>query len=173
MESSKRKTITGTRFLSFNLAGEEYCMEILSIREILGMPDVTPVPQTPDYIRGVMNLRGNIVPVINLRLKFHMDSLQQNDRTCIIVVEIPSNDEKPMLMGIIVDTIHEVIAIPEDKINRIPYINTRIHASYIQGFSEIDGKIRILLDIQKILSQDDLSDIQELEHAKTTEEQRS
>lgn len=158
MEASARKTLHGSRYLSFVLSGEEYCIEIRRIREILAMPTVTAVPQTPAFIRGVMNLRGSIVPVVDLRLKFRMEFRPYEERTCVIVVEIPS-DSGMTLMGIIVDTINEVVAIPTDKINHLPYINARINEEYIQGFSETDKGIRIVLDMDNVLSTKELTNL--------------
>lgn len=155
MEQNKARRAGGPKYLSFELVQEEYCIDIKRVREILGMPSITQVPQTPDYIRGVMNLRGSIIPVIDLRLKFGLPFMEYGNRTCIVVVTIPLPGAA-MLMGIVVDTIHEVVPIPDDAITRLPYINSRIKSEYLHGFTESDQKFRIILDIDKVLSDKEL-----------------
>jgi purine-binding chemotaxis protein CheW len=169
MNNTKRKVFKGTRFLCFELAGEEYCIEIKRIREILALPDITPVPDAPEYIRGVMNLRGIIIPLVDLRLKFHLPFRDYTDRTCAIVIE-PELDGDPVLMGITVDEIHEVVGIPDEQINPLPYINSRIRSEYIQGFTEQDSIIRIILDIDRLLNSRDLDIAAELTENADTEE---
>ncbi len=122
------------------------------------MPSITPIPQTPDYIRGVMNLRGSIIPVIDLRLKFGLPFRDYGNRTCVVVVTLPL-PTGTMFMGIVVDTIHEVIPIPEDAITRLPYINSRIKSEYLHGFTESGNKFRIILDIDKVLSDKELGNM--------------
>lgn len=154
MEITRRKTLTGSRFLSFVLNNEEYCIEILKIKEIMGMTGITHIPQTPAFIKGVINLRGQIIPIIDLRLKFEMESIDYSDRTCIIVVEV-LYDEEIMLMGVVVDRIQEVINIPEDKITEVPYINSKIKSEYIRGIAETGDSIKIILDIMKVLTEEE------------------
>lgn len=150
MELSRLRQQKGNKYLSFELAKEVYCLEIELVREILGMAEITAVPQTPDFIRGVMNLRGNILPLIDLRLRFGLPFKAYNDRTCILVVE---NGTKDGLLGLIVDTIHEVINPGEGKLTQLPYINSRVKSEYIQGFIELDTQLAILLNISKILNE--------------------
>ena len=145
MEITKRKTLTGSRYLSFVLHDEEYCIEILKIKEIMGMTDITSIPQAPDFIKGVINLRGQIIPIIDLRLKFEMSYKDYTDRTCIVVVELNYEGEIT-LMGIVVDSIQEVINIPEENISKVPYINEKIKSDYIEGIAETQDKIKIVLD---------------------------
>ena len=154
MEITKRKTMTGFRFLSFVLCEEEYCIDILKIKEIMGMTDITEIPQTPGFIKGVINLRGQIIPIIDLRIKFDLPFQEYSDRTCIIVVEINYQDDIT-LMGIVVDKIQEVINLPEDKISNVPYINAKIKSEYIEGIAENDESIIIILDITKVLTEDE------------------
>jgi len=154
MEIARRKTLTGSRFLSFILNKEEYCIEILKIKEIMGMTTITEIPQTPTFIKGVINLRGQITPIVDLRLKFEMPAKEYSDRTCIIVVELIYENEKT-LMGIVVDSIQEVISIPEEKITSIPYINAKIKSEYIKGIAESGSAIVIVLDITRVLTEDD------------------
>jgi purine-binding chemotaxis protein CheW len=165
MEITKRKTMTGSRYLSFVLNDEEYGIEILKIKEIMGMTEVTAIPQTPPFIKGVINLRGKIIPIIDLRLKFEMEDRPYTDRTCIIVVEIVFEGEVT-LMGVVVDSIQEVINIPEDKISEVPYINAKIKSEYIHGIAETGETIKIILDITQVLTQEEFVMIRDLEKSK-------
>ncbi|MBN2738406.1 MAG: purine-binding chemotaxis protein CheW [Spirochaetales bacterium] len=164
MEIARRKTNIGARFLSFVLNEEEYCIEILKIKEIMGMTDVTEIPQTPDFIQGVINLRGKIIPIIDLRLKFEMKFKDYTSRTCIIVVELDYENEIT-LMGLVVDSIQEVIPIAEDKINKVPYINAKIKSEYIKGIAETGEGIKIVLDIDRVLKEEEFVILQNLENA--------
>lgn len=155
MEQSRKAAFKGTKYLSFELAKEEYCIEIGRIKEILAIPEITPIPHTPGYMKGVMNLRGNILPVMDLRLKFDLPFREYSDRTCVVVVEIPGGDGV-MLLGVVVDAIHEVLAIPDDKVTRLPYVNARIRSEYLQGFTETANRLRILLDINKVFAGNDM-----------------
>jgi purine-binding chemotaxis protein CheW len=162
MEISRRKTMVGTRFLSFVLHDEEYCIEILKIKEIMGMADITMIPQTPVFIKGVINLRGRIIPIVDLRLKFSLPQTDYTDRTCIIIVEL-KYEEELTLMGVVVDTIQEVVNIPEEKIARVPYINAKIRSEYIRGIAEVGDKIKIVLDITKVLTDEEFVIVKELD----------
>lgn len=163
MEITKRKTLTGSRFLSFVLNEEEYCIEILKIKEIMGMTSITSIPQTPDFIKGVINLRGQIIPIIDLRLKFGIQYKEYTDRTCIVVVELDYNQEIT-LMGIVVDSIQEVINLPEDKISKVPYINAKIKSEYIEGIAESGDTIKIVLDITKVISEEEFVLIKDIDN---------
>lgn len=151
MESKQRKVIDGIRYLNFKIMDEDYCIEILKVKEIMGMVEITNVPQTPDFIRGVSNLRGQIVPIIDLRLKFEMPFKEYTDRSSIIFVELYYEGRKT-LMGLVVDTIHEVINIPAEKVSKVPYINARIKSDFIHGIAETPEGIKIILDIEKVLT---------------------
>ena len=165
MEITKRKTMTGSRYLSFVLNDEEYGIEILKIKEIMGMTEVTAIPQTPPFIRGVINLRGKIIPIIDLRIKFDMEAKDYTDRTCIVVVEI-MYDGEVTLMGVVVDSIQEVINIPEEKISEVPYINAKIKSEYIRGIAETGETIKIVLDITKVLTEEEFVMIRDLEKSR-------
>lgn len=154
MEAARRKTVHGERFLSFNLDKEEFCIEIGKVREIMGMTTINALPQTPDFIKGVINLRGKIIPIIDLRSKFGFESRDYTDRTCIIVVDLPDEDGS-ILMGVVVDTIKEVISIPAEKISSVPYINSRIKSEFIKGIAETANGITIVLDIGLVLNEDE------------------
>jgi len=154
MDITMRKTSVGLKYLSFILNNEEYCIEILRVKEIMGITEITEIPQTPKFIKGVINLRGKIIPILDLRSKFEMQTTNYTDRTCIVVVEF-NYEEVQSLMGLVVDAVKEVLSIPEEKISQVPYINSKIQSDFIKGIAEIDGNINIILDIIKILKEDD------------------
>ncbi|MBF0273693.1 MAG: purine-binding chemotaxis protein CheW [Nitrospinae bacterium] len=135
------------KYLTFKLAQEEYGLEILTVREIMGMMEITMVPQTPDYLKGVINLRGKVIPVIDLRSKFGMEESEYTKETCIIVVDVQN-----ILMGIIVDTVSEVIDVNGAEIEPPPKFSTSIRTDFIMGIGKTKGNIVILLDIDKVLS---------------------
>ena len=153
--------MSGERFLSFILNNEEYCIEINRIREIMGMIPISTLPQTPAFIKGVINLRGRIIPIVDLRIKFDMSAIEYTDRTCIIVVDIPAENET-VLMGVVVDTIQEVIGIPAEKISEVPYVNARVRSEYIKGIAEAEKGIKIILDIAKVLSADEFETVKSI-----------
>jgi purine-binding chemotaxis protein CheW len=139
------------KYLTFNLAGEEYGIGILKVKEIIGMMPITVVPQTPAYIKGVINLRGKVIPVIDLRLKFMMTSADYTERTCIIVVEIAASG-RTILMGIVVDSVSEVLNIKAADIEDTPAFGTKLNTEFILGMAKVGDGIKILLDIDKVLS---------------------
>ncbi len=143
------------KYLTFCLAGEEYGISILKVKEIIGMMPVTVVPQTPKYIKGVINLRGKVIPVVDLRLKFSIEAAEYTERTCIIVVEITATG-RTILMGIVVDSVSEVLNIKAADIEATPSFGTKLNTEYILGMAKAGGSIKILLDIDKILSVEEL-----------------
>lgn len=152
------------KFLSFRLATEEYGVEILRVREIIGVLDITTLPQTPEYVKGVINLRGKIIPVIELRTKFGMPSVPFTEETCIIVVEVtdPQTDDQ-FQMGVLVDTVSEVQDIARSMIEPAPKFGAGLNTSYILGMGKVkDGEkesVLILLDIDKVMSQEEMGAI--------------
>jgi purine-binding chemotaxis protein CheW len=146
------------KYLTFALADEEYGIGILKVKEIIGMMAITPVPQTPSYVKGVINLRGKVIPVVDLRSKFDMESIDYTDRTCIIVVEIEGKEER-IQIGIVVDTVSEVINVREDDVEDTPTFGTRVSTEFILGMAKIEGSVKILLDIDAVLSAKELSQI--------------
>ena len=142
------------KFLTFFLGGKEYGLEILKVQEIIRLMDITPVPRTPDFIRGVINLRGKMIPVVDLRLKFKMESIGFTHRTCIIVVHTNGVE-----MGIIVDRVSEVLDVSSEDIEETPSFGVSVNTDYILGMGKAEGKVRILLDIDKVLSTEEVSDI--------------
>lgn len=144
-------TIKTGKYLTFSLGKETYGIGILKVKEIIGMMQVTSVPRTPDFVKGVINLRGKVIPVIDLRLKFFMESIPYTERTCIIVVEIDS-DDSTVLIGIVVDTVSEVLNIKENEIEDTPVFGSNLCTDYILGMAKTDGGVKILLDIDKVMT---------------------
>ena len=143
------------KYLTFNLAGEQYGLEILKVQEIIGLMDITSVPQTPDYVRGVVNLRGKVIPIIDLRKKFGLETIEDTEQTCIIVVDVG------MLMGIIVDTVQEVHDIPSASIEPPPQLGMNVDTSFILGMGKVKEEVKILLDIDKVLTSEELVQLKE------------
>ncbi len=139
------------KYLTFKLAGEEYGIEILKVKEIIGMMNITPVPRLPEYVKGVINLRGKVIPVIDLRLKFGIEPMEYNDRTCIIVVEVMQGGTKTPI-GLVVDAVSEVLNVRAENIEPPPLFGARLKTSYILGMAKIDNNVKILLDIDLILT---------------------
>nr|WP_319393356.1 chemotaxis protein CheW [uncultured Desulfobacter sp.] len=152
-------TIKTGKYLTFSLESEEYGIGILKVKEIIGMLPITSVPRTPEFVKGVINLRGKVIPVIDLRSKFNMKSTSYNDRTCIIVVEIDAA-ESTVQIGIVVDTVSEVLNIKEDEIEETPAFGTKLDTRYILGMAKQDGGVKILLNIDKVLSSSEMAAIQ-------------
>jgi purine-binding chemotaxis protein CheW len=144
------------KYLTFALANEEYGLEILKFREIIGYMDITNVPQTPMFVKGVINLRGQVIPVVDLRLKFSMEEAEVTEQTCIIVVEI-EQDERTFQTGIVVDHVQEVLDIAEDQIEDAPQFGSAVDTNFIMGMGKIGEDVKILLDIDKVLGGDNLS----------------
>ena len=140
------------KYLTFALANEEYGLEILKVREIIGYIEVTAVPQTPSYVRGVINLRGQVIPVIDLRAKFGMETTDVTEQTCIIVVEITQSGRK-FSTGIIVDRVQEVLDIAGKDIEEAPQFGTSVDTDFILGMGKIGESVKILLDIDRVLGE--------------------
>ncbi len=151
MESTTQTACKGGKFLTFKLADEEYGVEILKVREINGVMDITAVPRMPNYMKGVINLRGKVIPVIDLRLKFGLNEIEHTDQTCIIVVDVGQE------IGIIVDTVSEVLDIPGESIEPAPSMGAAVETSFILGMGKVEEDVKILLDIDKVLSGEDFS----------------
>ena len=145
------------QYLTFLLDGEVFAINILNIREILEYSPLTPVPMTPDFISGVLNLRGSVVPVINLALRFEKTDSEITKRTSIVIVEITHDDQK-MDIGVIVDIVNEVIEIPE--IEPAPTFGTSIRTDFIGGMGKVNDGFTIILDLNHVLSVEELSELQ-------------
>ncbi len=133
------------KYLTFFLSGEEYGLEILKVSEIIGLQPITRVPRMPDFVRGVINLRGKVIPITDLRKKFHMEANGTED-TCIIVVQM-----KGVQTGIVVDRVSEVVAIAEADIEDAPSFGAGIHTEFLLGIGKAAGRVKLLLDIDKVL----------------------
>jgi len=147
------------KYLTFSLANEEYGIGILKIKEIIGMMPITTVPQTPLFVKGVINLRGKVIPVIDLRLRFDMEGIDYSERTCIIVVEIQGKIGT-VLIGIVVDSVSEVLSIKEEDIEDTPAFGTRLDTEFIMGMAKLDGGVKILLDIDRVLNAEDITSLE-------------
>jgi len=147
------------KYLSFSLDNEEYGIGILKVKEIIGMMAITPVPQTPEFVKGVVNLRGKVIPVVDLRLRFGMETIDYTERTCIIVVEIAAQAET-VQVGIVVDSVSEVLNIKEDEIEDTPTFGTKLNTDYILGMAKMEEGVKILLDINRVLSAEEIATIE-------------
>jgi len=156
IEVPEAKRDRAGKYLTFGLADEEYGLEILKVREIIGTMDITSVPRTPRFIKGVINLRGKVIPVVDLRLKVGMTEAERTDQTCIIVVDVGEVE-----MGIIVDRVSEVLNIAEEDIEDAPSFGDQVKTDFILGLGKANEKVTILLDISKLLSHSDMAEIQQ------------
>jgi purine-binding chemotaxis protein CheW len=148
------------KYLTFSLAGEEYGIGILKIREIIGMLPVTAVPETPHFVKGVINLRGKVIPVIDLRLRFGMAEIDYTERTCIIVVEIRSSGTV-VPTGIVVDGVSEVLNIKAGDIEDTPTFGTKLNTEYILGMAKVGKGVKLLLDIDRVLGAEDIEQLKQ------------
>jgi len=155
----------GGKFLTFFLAGEEYGIEILSVHEIIGMMPITCVPGTPDYICGIINLRGKIIPIVDLRRKFGMESKAQTAETCIIVVHVQGVE-----VGTVVDRVSEVLSIAAGDIEPPPSFGKDVNTDYILGIGKSQSKVKILLNIDRVIATDQLVQLQKIAGADTAAE---
>ncbi len=140
------------KYLIFKLGQEEFGTSVLKVKEIMKMQEITAVPQAPSSVQGVINLRGKIIPVINLRCKFGLDEQQPTDVTCIVVVRIQLDGGGEQPMGIVVDGVVEVLTLTQDDIEDSPDFGMEASAPYVMGMAKIKGKVKILLDIDRVLS---------------------
>ncbi|MDD2736112.1 MAG: chemotaxis protein CheW [Desulfuromonadaceae bacterium] len=148
-----------TQYLTFKLDEEVFALDVSKVKEILEYTTVTKVPQTPDFMRGVINLRGSVVPVIDLRLKFGMTVTEQSINTCIIVAEVDMEGET-ILLGALADSVQEVNEMEPEQIEAAPHIGTRLNTDFIKGMGKQDNYFVMILDIDKVFSSDDLAGIQ-------------
>jgi len=149
-----------TQYLTFKLGDEVFALDISKVREVLDFTTVTKVPRTPDFMRGVINLRGSVVPVVDMRLKFGMSTTEQSVNTCIIIAEITLDDETTVL-GALADSVQEVFDLEPDQIEPAPKIGTRLNTEFIKGMGKRDEQFIIILDINKVFSSDELAMVQE------------
>jgi purine-binding chemotaxis protein CheW len=143
------------KYLTFHLGTEEFGIRVMQVREIIGVQDITSVPQTPEYVKGVINLRGKVTPIICLRLRFGMPKVEYTPRTCIIVVQV-KGEAGPVLLGVLVDGVSEVATLAAADIENPPDFGNGVDIPYILGMAKTKGRVRILLDIDAALSAQDL-----------------
>jgi purine-binding chemotaxis protein CheW len=150
LENEQEDTMEG-KFLVFHLGDEEYGIPIRNVTEIIGIQTITDLPETPHYVKGVINLRGKVIPVIDVRIRFNMPEKEYDDRTCIVVVNI-----KDVSVGLIVDSVSEVMDIPDENIEPTPRISQGAGTKYIMGLGKVNNDVKILLDTQKLLFDEEL-----------------
>lgn len=158
-EKSNRTLAKTGKYLTFNLGKEVYGIEILKVQEIIGMMQVTRVPRTPDFVRGVVNLRGKVIPVIDLRLKFGLESKEDTDRTCIIVVQLALGVGS-VIMGLIVDEVSEVLNVLAEQIEAAPSFGPKVDTDFILGMGKVAQKVVMLLDVDRVLASGELATVQ-------------
>lgn len=141
-----KNDVEGGKFLTFFLGNEEYAIEILKVQEIIGLMPITPVPKMPSYIRGVLNLRGKIVPIMNLRSRFGLPEVDDTDETCIIVVQ-----EEDYLMGVLVDKVSEVVDIETGNIEDVPSVGVSNHSEYLAGIGKVKESVKMIVEVHKVL----------------------
>lgn len=151
----------GGKYLTFRLAEEAYGIEILKVQEIIRMADITRIPRTPSYVQGVINLRGRVIPVLDLRLKFGLKQAEPTEKTCIIVVQI-ARDQNRVTMGIIVDEVSEVLDVPAEKIDSPPMFGDSGSTQFILGMARTEKSVTILLDIDRILLVEEIVEIRSI-----------
>ena len=151
-----------TQYLTFKLADEVFALDISKVREVLDFTAITKVPKTPEFMRGVINLRGSVVPVVDLRLKFGMSRTEKTVNTCIIITEVTVDNETTVL-GALADSVQEVMDLGPDHIEPAPRIGTRLNTEFIRGMGKRDNTFVIILDIDKVFSIDELALVQTAE----------
>jgi len=153
---------TAGKYLTFTLHDESYGIDVLKVREIIRLTTITAVPQMPAHIRGVINLRGKIIPVMDLRVRFEFASASNTEQTCIIVVQVKLPDGKATAMGLVVDGVEEVINLADSDIEETPNFGGQICTDYIIGIAKVKGQVKALLDIDGVVGSDTLRSIKNL-----------
>ena len=162
------QSITQTKqYLTFGLGEEHFALDVANVREILEFSTVTRVPGTPDYMRGVINLRGSVVPVLDMRLKFGLRETESTISTCIVVVEVSLNGEN-IVMGALVDSVQEVFELEPQHIEPAPRIGTQVRTDFIKGMGKRNERFVIILDIDKVFSEEELAMAQDMESSEET-----
>ena len=158
-ESCVNADVRAGKYLAFQLDREEFAIQVQNVREILGVLDITPVPQTPTFVKGLINLRGKVIPVVDLRLRFAMDAAEYTHRTSIVVVQINTGQGNTILMGVIVDAVSEVLAVTAADISDAPSFGQDVAVPYVLGLAKMKGKVKILVDIAHVLTAGELERI--------------
>jgi purine-binding chemotaxis protein CheW len=154
--------VNADQYLTFMLAGEEYGVDILRVQEIKGWGKVTPIPGTPEYVRGVMNLRGTIVPILDLRKRFSMDEIDYGPTTVVIVLRVEC-EGRDRIMGIVVDAVSDVYAVPAEELRPSPDFGGNVHVEFVRGLATVDEKMVIIVNVDKLLNADDLEAVSHAE----------
>jgi purine-binding chemotaxis protein CheW len=152
------------KYLTFRLADEEYGLEIMKVQEIIGLMPITQLPRVPEYVRGIINLRGHVTPTIDLRTKFGLPRIPDTEKTCIIVVEVAASRGKAKI-GIVVDEVAEVLDFRAEEIELAPEFGTSLNVDFMLGLGVIKGAVKILLDVEKVLTFEEVRMVQDLSHA--------
>lgn len=152
--AGRDRTSKGGKFLTFFLAGEEYGVEILKVHEIIGIMPITRVPCTPAFVRGVINLRGKVIPIVDMRQKFGMPP-GGVDESCVIVVQV-----RGIQIGVVVDAVSEVLNIASGEIEATPSFGVEVNTDFLLGLAKTDGKVRLLLDIERVLSSPEIDELE-------------
>lgn len=142
------------KYLVFTIGKEEYGIEIRYVTEIIGIQAITPIPELAEYVRGVINLRGRIIPAMDVRLRFKKEEREYDDRTCIVIIEI-----RELSIGLIIDRVSEVVNIPDEEISAPPELNKNFHNRYIKGIGKVGNSVKLVLDCDKLLSEDDIENL--------------
>ena len=142
------------KFLTFKIAEEEFAIPIGHVIEIVGIQKITEVPDMPDFVKGVINLRGKVIPVMDVRLRFHLPSVAYDDRTCVVVVSVGN-----VTIGLVVDTVSEVVSIPESNISPPPRFSSATSGRYVSGMGKIGDAVKIIIDAEKLLRDDELASL--------------
>ncbi len=158
---NETNAVSSYQYVTFSLSDELFGVEVSRTREILSLTPVTKVPQMPEYLLGVINLRGQVVPVIDMRLKLGLPAGEETEDTCIIVVELQVDGE-PMIVGALADAVREVLEIRSDQIEAPPRLGTRLNTEFIQGMGKVNEQFLILLDIDRVFNSDELSLVQDV-----------
>lgn len=148
------------KYLTFRIAGDEYGVEIRCVIEVIGMQKITHVPDLPDFVRGVINLRGQVIPITDVRMRFGLEIRDYDDRTCIVVVNVNNT-----FVGLVVDTVSDVLDIPEENIEPPPKVSRKSGSHYIQGIGKKDEDVKIILDVQKLLYDEDMNRLSAVEQS--------
>ncbi len=160
MQENEEKVLEETRedlgqegqFLTYTIGNQEYGIEIRNVTEIIGIQKITSLPDVPEFVKGVINLRGKVIPVVDVRLRFGMEAREYDERTCIVVVNISGTS-----VGLVVDTVSEVMNIPENQIEEPPKVSKKADGNrFVHGLGKVNEEVKILLDIQKLLYEDEL-----------------
>lgn len=149
--AAAKTDVRAGKYLVFHLDKEEFAIQVQKVREIMGVQDITQVPQTPPHVKGVINLRGKVIPVVDLRLKFGMPAIAYTHRTCIVVVQV-SAMQGAMLMGVVVDGVAEVLQVAVADVEDTPSFGQEVEVPYVMGLAKIKGKVKILLDIDQVMT---------------------